>query len=95
MGRITSSLASRWSFKLLPILSLFLTKLLKAMISIKTDDSGKVITKYNGPAPGADGWTELPDSEWPDVDYPADYYYSQSGNGEITAEEVDQEASQQ
>jgi len=61
------------------------------MISIKTDDSGKVITKYNGPAPGADEWIELPDSAWPDVDFPANYHYDQNGNGEITAEEVQQE----
>lgn len=57
------------------------------MIAIKTDDQGKVVTKYNGPAPGAD-WTELSDSEWPDVDYAADYIYDDQA-GTITAEKVE------
>jgi acetaldehyde dehydrogenase (acetylating) len=56
------------------------------MISIQTDENGRVTTKYNGPAPGAKGWTELPDSAWPEVEGAADYFYDKDGNGEITYE---------
>jgi hypothetical protein len=34
--------------------------------SIKTDDSGRVETIFNGEKSG-DGWTQIPDSEWPEV----------------------------